>query len=127
MGEMMTFPEDPKEFIKDYSFKDKEEVYTNGSELIPVFRVEQMLEHYLPVKGVTVREFKEFCCISNIVLKDSFTGRVYTKIENYLDKEVTGFYPRFDINSNDSYNPFCRLQIVAWIPHDFTEEGKDEK
>ena len=46
MGEMMELPETPEEFIKQYSFKDKEEIYTNGSELIPVFRVEQMLEHY---------------------------------------------------------------------------------
>lgn len=29
---------------------------------------------------MTVKEFKDFCCTSNIVLKDSYTGRVYTKI-----------------------------------------------
>lgn len=128
MGECMVFPEDYKEFIDSYSFKDKQEVYTNGSELIPVFRVEQMMDHYMPLRKMTVREFKEFCCVSDIVLKDSFTGRVYTKIDNYLDREVRGFYPRFNLaNSNDSYNPWCRLQIVAWISHDFTEEGKDEK
>lgn len=42
----MEFPNDIKDFIKNYSFKDKEERYTNGSMLIPVFRVEQMLEYY---------------------------------------------------------------------------------
>lgn len=47
MGETMNFPENPLDFIKQYSFKDKEEVYTNGSELISVFRVEQMIEHYM--------------------------------------------------------------------------------
>ena len=73
---------------------------------------------------MTVKEFKKLCCVSDIVLKDSYNGRVYTKIDKYLDKEVTGFYPRFyDMNSNDSYNPFCKIQIVAWIPHDF---GTDE-
>ncbi len=46
MGEMMNFPETPEEFVKQYSFRDKKEEYTNGSELIPVFRVEQMIEHY---------------------------------------------------------------------------------
>ena len=44
--ECMEFPNDIKDFIKNYSFKDKEERYTNGSMLIPVFRVEQMLEYY---------------------------------------------------------------------------------
>lgn len=46
MGDCMTFPESIDEFIRDYSFYDTEEVYTNGAQLIPVFRVYQMLEHY---------------------------------------------------------------------------------
>lgn len=61
-------------------------------------------------RGMTVKDFKEFCCVRDIVLKDAYNGRVYTKIENYLDKQVTGFYPRFDLmRSNDSYNPISRL------------------
>ena len=46
--EKMNFPEDINDFINDYSFNDKDEVYTNGSDLIPVFRVKQALEHYRP-------------------------------------------------------------------------------
>lgn len=46
MGEIMDFPETPLEFLKSYEFKDKEEIYTNGSMLIPTFRVKQMIEHY---------------------------------------------------------------------------------
>lgn len=46
MSDMMNFPKTPLEFVKSYKFKDSDEIYTNGSELIPVFRVEQMLEHY---------------------------------------------------------------------------------
>ena len=45
-GECMIFPNTPQEFIKQYSFTDTEQVYTNGTVLIPVFRVEQLLEHY---------------------------------------------------------------------------------
>ena len=45
-GDVMNFPEDPIEFINDYSFIDKFKMYTNGCELIPVFRVKQMIEHY---------------------------------------------------------------------------------
>jgi hypothetical protein len=47
----MNYPKEPMEFIKGYSFVDSDEVYTNGAELVPLFRVEQMLEHYLkPIK-----------------------------------------------------------------------------
>ena len=45
MNEIMEFPDTFDEFAKDYSFRDKKEIYTNGSELIPVFRVKQWLEH----------------------------------------------------------------------------------
>ena len=47
MADGMHFPDTIQEFIKNYSFKDAEEVYTNGSELIPVFRVMQAIEHYM--------------------------------------------------------------------------------
>ena len=43
----MSYPETIEEFIKQYSFKDTEEIYTNGTELIPVFRVMQAIEHYI--------------------------------------------------------------------------------
>lgn len=46
MSEAMTFPNSWEEFLNDYSFKDIEEIYTNGSELIPVFRVKQLINHY---------------------------------------------------------------------------------
>ena len=48
MGEVMNFPNTIEEFLDYYSFTDIEELYTNGSELIPVFRVLQALEHFYP-------------------------------------------------------------------------------
>lgn len=46
MADMMNFPPTFEEFIKEYEFKDEEEVYTNGAELIPSSRVMQAWEHY---------------------------------------------------------------------------------
>ena len=48
MAEAMEFPKNILDFINDYSFEDRDEVYTNGSELIQVFRVIQALEYYAP-------------------------------------------------------------------------------
>ena len=45
-GEQINFPKSWEEFLEYYSFLDSKEVYTNGSKLIPVFRVEQMVENY---------------------------------------------------------------------------------
>lgn len=50
-GEQMDFPNTFDEFAKDYGFKDKNEIYTNGSELIPIFRVKQWLEHISTTKN----------------------------------------------------------------------------
>ena len=47
MADCMMFPKDWHHFIKDYSFIDSERVYTNGSELIQVLRVIQLIEHLL--------------------------------------------------------------------------------
>lgn len=46
MADCMNFPKSPLEFLKLYEFRDKEEIYTNGSMLIPTFRVKQLIEHY---------------------------------------------------------------------------------
>ena len=47
-GDCMQFPEKMEDFVEEYSFKDRDEVYTNGSDLIPTFRVKQAIEHYHP-------------------------------------------------------------------------------
>ena len=61
---MMPFPEDWHDFLKDYSFDDSQEVYTNGSRLIPVFRVEQLIKHLLkaqePITGETSDGYHTF-------------------------------------------------------------------
>lgn len=44
--ECMEFPDTFDKFAEQYGFIDKGEYYTNGSHLIPVFRVNQWLEHH---------------------------------------------------------------------------------
>lgn len=46
MADMMIFPDKFEDFIHQYEFKDTEEIYTNGAELIPSFRVMQAWGHY---------------------------------------------------------------------------------
>lgn len=46
MNDVMIFPERLEDFFKCFSFRDEKEVYTNGSELIQLFRVKQAIEHY---------------------------------------------------------------------------------
>ena len=55
----MTFSNTFDEFAKEYGFKDKEEVYTNGAELIPVFRVNQWLEHILKTRDMDIKALEQ--------------------------------------------------------------------
>lgn len=41
MADTMTFPKTVDEFMEQYKIIDVEEVYTNGAELVPIFRMKQ--------------------------------------------------------------------------------------
>ncbi len=45
MSDMQTFPETVDEFMEYYKITDTEQVYTNGVELVPIFRMKQWFEH----------------------------------------------------------------------------------
>ena len=85
MADRMAFPNTMKEFIESFSFKDSEEVYTNGAELIPVFRVEQGFEHY--AKEIRAKAIDEFAHQFKENLNQEFprnyeSTRPYFSLEN---------------------------------------------
>ena len=45
MADMMTFPNTVEEFIEQYKIVDTEKIYTNGTELVPIFRMMQWFKH----------------------------------------------------------------------------------
>lgn len=44
-SDMMTFPATVEEFMEQYKIIDSDHVYTNGTELVPIFRMKQWFEH----------------------------------------------------------------------------------
>lgn len=44
-GDVMQFPKTVEEFMEKYKIVDTEHVYTNGTELVPIFRMKQWFEH----------------------------------------------------------------------------------
>jgi len=50
-GQCMAFPETVEEFMEQYKIVDRDEVYSNGSELVPIFRMKQWFEqHPAPIR-----------------------------------------------------------------------------
>ena len=66
---------------------------------------------------MTVAEFREFAATNDyFVLKDSKTGREYTAINNYLDRQVIGCYARCNVNKRS--DSMARAELVLWIRHE---------
>lgn len=62
MSDLMTFPNTVEEFMEQYKIIDTEQVYTNGAELVPIFRMEQWFEHLSttePMTGLYVVGFND--------------------------------------------------------------------
>ena len=51
MNEVMTFPKTVEEFMEQHKIVDTEQIYTNGIELVPIFRMKQWFDH-LPYADV---------------------------------------------------------------------------
>ena len=45
MSDCMTFPNTVEEFMEDYKVVDTDQVYSNGTEFVPIFRMKQWFEH----------------------------------------------------------------------------------
>ena len=45
MADLMTFPNTVEEFMEQYKITDTEQIYTNGADLVPIFRMKQWFEH----------------------------------------------------------------------------------
>lgn len=100
MADFMNYPKKPMDFIKQHSWKDTAEIYTNGSELVQVFRVEQMLDHYIPnhakdrqtnadrIRAMSDEQLADFIEMKQFfaVANNGTDGEEYTL--EYLRKEV---------------------------------------
>ena len=45
MADTMTFPKTVEEFMEKYKVVDTEQIYSNGMEFVPIFRMKQWFEH----------------------------------------------------------------------------------
>ena len=88
MADQMTFPDNFKDFIKDYSFKDTKEIYTNGAKLILTFRVEQAWEHYTDIIYNYIGEIRAY--LADIIYD-------YSEVKTYLDTIESTRYRTDDI------------------------------
>lgn len=77
MGEIMQFPETVEDFMQQYKITDTQQVYTNGTELVPIFRMKQWFEahkqRWIPCSERMPKDGQDVLIWDNID-KTSFTG-----------------------------------------------------
>lgn len=119
------FPNTFDDFASFYGFKDAEEIYTNGIELIPVFRVKQWLEHDNKLRTIETdtayecgKNANKWIPVSERLPKESeYVGNVckyYLVQDEYGDMHVAhykkiGWIPVHSLKALGD-------EVVAWMP-----------
>ena len=111
MGDQMQFPKKVEDFIEEYSFKDEDEVYTNGSQLIPVFRIEQMLEYYFKNNAK-----QEYVAIVNITKQKKKLNKrlvIYLMIQKVIQIQL----------AKNMFHRTTNKQLTVWKERTILELG----
>ena len=58
--DIMTFPDTVEEFMEQYKMVDREQIYSNGCEYVPIFRMKQWFDHKPQIDLVRCGECKYY-------------------------------------------------------------------
>lgn len=92
MGEVMQFPETVEEFMQQHKITDTQQVYTNGTELVPIFRMKQWFEahkqRWIPVSERPPVELEPV----NVVWVNHSPEPYYQGMKNVPQKATAVYY-----------------------------------
>ena len=81
MADVMNFPNSFDEFAEQYKIVDEQEIYTNGTELIPIFRVKQWLEHTSNIENEVIKAKTKYDQIKAMSVEEMATA-IYNGISS---------------------------------------------
>ena len=109
MADMMAFPETVEEFMEQYKITDRKQIYTNGAELVPIFRMKQWFEHKPELQWIQCSEKLPEEDID--VLCQTSSGTMFVASYGIL-------YPWSTKKGwiTAEFNRFSKEMIEAWMP-----------
>lgn len=109
MANTMMFPNTVREFMEQYKMVDTEQIYSNGTEYVPIFRMEQWFAHqadtprWIPVAERLPEE----------------SGEYLVTIRSML--YISWFY------KDDGVWSFRNADLMAWMPLPEPYKGGEEE
>lgn len=133
MADMMTFPNTWEEYEKIYGFNDIDQVYTNGSRLIPSFRVKQWLDHEAEqTERSDARKFVGYVCETCKYKDEDWDSEACDGCcgnNNHYEQTEPSFKVDEIADDDPTIHAIAYLQKVGWLQeHDkaLTEPNCDE-
>jgi hypothetical protein len=139
MSEQMEFPETFEGFAKEYGFKDKKEIYTNGDDLIPIFRVKQWIEHDNKLRKIETdtayecgKHANRWISVSERLPKaDEYVGNIakYYLVQNEFGDMMVARYTHSEYWVQMYQLKPIANKIIAWceLPQPFKAESEEEE
>ena len=97
MGEIMQFPETVEEFMQQYKITDTQQVYTNGTELVPIFRMKQWFEAHkqrwipcserLPESDEVWQKYIVVYCYNYRDIWDDMNAMTFVRVADYNSEQ----------------------------------------
>nr|DAL39433.1 MAG TPA_asm: Protein of unknown function (DUF551) [Caudoviricetes sp.] len=92
MGEIMQLPETVEEFMQQYKIVDTQQVYTNGTELVPIFRMKQWIEAHKRRWIPCSERLPEELVPVNVVWVNHSPEPYYQEMKNVPQKATAVYY-----------------------------------
>ena len=141
MSEAMTFPDGVEEFMEQYKVVDTEQVYTNGTEFVPIFRMRQWFQHeprqrWIPCSEKLPKDIKPVIVTWKNTDPKSYyqyiVGKHYIGTAHYkggkwfwyssVTEDLLAEYGRCDSEEFDE-----AIEVVAWMPLPKPYEGRTDE
>ena len=84
----MAFPDTLEEFMESYKITDTEQVYTNGVELVPIFRIKQWMEHEKMLNNINREKVYDACVKNKKMLREGVYAIQYVLLPEMVDSII---------------------------------------
>lgn len=126
MADMMTFPDTVEEFMEQYKITDTEQIYTNGTELVPIFRMRQWFDHkpeppWIPGEKEMPKE-KDAGVLQKIGIQNK-SDIVFVTIDTEKGRMVTTACTWDGMWKWDGMMAFPKWTVTAWMPFPAPYQG----